>query len=1271
MGYFGEYNHIYFLLDGWTISGLCDRARRGEIVEFVESELVDLAAAPREKSTMVVGGITTPPYMMMPDKFGRTLRYERVEDAETGTFAARLHVDLPEQALYRIGWQSPRHDDDTFEPAPGVVLSVSTTLPWTYDGTTFQAVTSDQPGTVSFLVEIHQSVPQVRDTVIIARAGHERAAIMARADHGTGFVPSFVVGDRTEMPDLLAELTVKHLVSVGFEDDEPGVGDADRLTLVAPDREEAFGPALALAVASGARLRFADVDQLSLSDGSAEWALPDVLGTPLEIFGSATDELVVCESSSAELLISQAVGYASLWGCRIAFLPPVGDVGPFTDAAALAHRANEAVPEPLRMPDATTLTVFTQELPLHLTPTQDGAKWMDRYAVAHLPGQTASTLVPRLLGHAGQPVPPVALGVVFDALGAVATEGAAYEELLAGGLSAPLVLSAERALHRVLHELVHAVDTDLLLIIAHGRDDYLDDGVNERIHDTTIRNWRMRGRPVVINNSCGSWTSTGSAFVAAGARAVVGTLWPVANDLAIRVGERVAGHLHGQELVAAVKDAVSGDPDAAAYLYVGLPHTRVSSRATVDENETITVLTRMLLTLFECMHNLVGANKIDEAEALHQVTVPALRERFLALVKPTQQFQLHLPPPMAQASVADIDSVLAGQSINLLLAIRRVAPYERGRAIAHQLADLADLAFQDLISSDERSGIPTASFDLAHALRYYMFAAACALPVGVVLAEVNEPALAAKARRWLRVAASLIARPDDLDADRDVPDDVLIAQVKTGLKVPARAAGGSGDLHEIDLLQDSGVSRSRVLRQFAELHERLGSQESAARLRGAVEDSSDPTGAYAECVAAAHRLRDAARNSEPVPDGLARRALRLTNSIEPLVSRADHRSDILGALAAYNASRGDHHRAREASAEIARTMTDLGVRPTNPINELAVWYYEHGDFDRSLSCARNNAEVLFKARHFEAAARNCSFAAGVALKAYQQRPENKRLRTFFEYSGRLGRILKAQPAVRAVLSEPNTDIWDNTTSIWQQLAARGDWRLALRGYTAQKAWPQGETRPDYELLANAAHPRNTAAIKQLAADGSLTRAGRVTIDGDFSVDTQVTTYREDVSGEWTAPATVYCLSPSLGDDQSEAVVVAGVAVYELADDRDVRISQERASLRDPAKNEGGFYVETWGSRTLRYDVSVELEPGLIPLMVVYTPKSTASPRTRIQFDTSGCVIELTETGEPWLGEISMFVGKAPELYQRTFTQLPYTMGLDFGTYNRLTGPFGG
>ncbi|MGH3912855.1 MAG: hypothetical protein ACRDTC_05520 [Pseudonocardiaceae bacterium] len=211
---------------------------------------------------------------------------------------------------------------------------------------------------------------------------------------------------------------------------------------------------------------------------------------------------------------------------------------------------------------------------------------------------------------------------------------------------------------------------------------------------------------------------------------------------------------------------------------------------------------------------------------------------------------------------------------------------------------------------------------------------------------------------------------------------------------------------------------------------------------------------------------------------------------------------------------------------------------------------------------------------------------------------------------------------------------------------------------------------DYELLSNAAHTRNVAAIKRLAADGSLGRIGRVTIDGDFQVHTDVTTYREDLGEEETVPEVVYGLMPLRGGEESTAVFVAGAAVYELTNNDDVTISRHGVSLHDAVDDKGGFYVETWGSATIRYGVSIELEPGLIPLLVTYTSKSTADPRTEIRFNPWGCLIELDPVeGRPWLGEISMFVGKAPELYERTLLGLPYTMGLDLAVYNRLTSPF--
>lgn len=1291
MHYFGEYNHIYFLMTGWTITGLCDRARRAETVEFVEAELIDLAEVPREVANLVIAS-PGEPYMIMPHGFGRTLRYKRVEHSQDGTLAAWLHVDLPEQALYRVSWRSLRHDGDTFELAPGVALTVSTALPWTYDGTTFQAITGAQPGEVAFLVEIHQQTPLVRDIVMVARAGHEREAIMVRAGCGTGFVPCFVVtdeqwADRAAMAELLTGLTVNVLIAVGLaaapctaelaatfvRDDGARPGKPGCVTLLAPDREDAYGPALALAVASKAQLVFADVDRLRLSDGTGDWALAEVLGTPLDLFDGPTDELVVCESSASQLLVCQAVGYAALWGSRIAFMPPVaGDntFTTFTDAADLTRRACAAVPERLRSPDAETLTVFTRTLPLHLTPLRDGSqRWMDRYAVVHLPGQTASTLVPRLLGRADEPVPPVALGVVFDALGVLtATERPRYEEQLAGGLSAPLMLSAEQARRAVLQELVHKIDIDLLLIIAHGRDDHIDDGVNDQIPDSLIRTWRMRGQPVVINNSCGSWTSTGAAFLAAGARAVIGTLWPVANDLAVQVGTRIADQLHHQELASALKDAVTGNPDAAAYLFVGLPRIRVFSRPAVDETEIVTVLTGVLATLFECMHKLVEENKIDAAEALYRAALPALRERFRKLVTPGE-VQLHLAPPLSDASVLDIDYVLATQSFRLLNVIRLMRPLDKRRGIAYELNSILDFAYRELASWDERNGTTESNNGMLHAIRYHLFTAGCVLPVVGVLAEVGEPTYTEKARWWLRTAALLVSRPEDVESGGDVPDDVLIRRIKGGLTISAQRVDVSGGPVEVDLL--AGVlDRSVLIRQFAEAHDKLGDRESAARFRHAVEDPGPRTDVHGECAAAEQRLRVAARDGGVVPKHLVRQALSLTDSIEPLVSRVDHRCDILGALAAYYASRGDHHRARAVSDEIARHLDDPGARPSIQFNELAAWYYEHGDFDRALSCGIDNAEALAKAHHFDMSARTCTFVAQVSLRAYHRRPVHKHLRTFFEYSRRLGRIFKGHPAVYEVLSKPTADVWENTESIWRQLADQRRWRLALLGYAAQKAWPRGQVLPDYELLSHALHGRNVAAIKQLAIDGSLGRIGRVTIDGDFRVHTDVTTYREDLSEDGAVPRVVYGLLPLRGGEESDAVFVAGAAVYELTNDDEVTISQRGISLRDAVDDEGGFYIETWGSAKIRYDVSIELEPGLIPLVVTYTGKSTVNPQIQIRFSPLGCLIGLDQVGDrPWLGEVSMFVGRAPELYERTFLKFPYTMGLDLAVYNKLTSPF--
>jgi hypothetical protein len=375
----GEYNGIYFLEGAGGIVGVCDRAHRKDVVGFAEDGLVDLANPPRPVSKIIIGGVmprgdgAAPHHMYMPDGFGGKLYYEPLERDEPGMLAVRLTIGLSDRALYRVRWETLSRDDDTFTLYNGISVTVSTSLPWAYQDSVLQVQTGDQSSEIVFVVESRTPPSRVRDIVIVACEGHEREAIMVRSRCGIGFVPCFVVAARQWSDHMAGAGEV--LVGPGAPDFDPLPADAP--TLTAPDTEAAYGPALALAVANGARLVLTGQDSIIRLTGEVpqEWDLSEVRNSPLSIFGSGR-EMVVGESTPADILVCQAVGYASTQQCRIAFIPPVsGDIG--TGTAALASACAEAVPPELRELDADVLAVFTRTLPL--TPLPDGRSWMDRH----------------------------------------------------------------------------------------------------------------------------------------------------------------------------------------------------------------------------------------------------------------------------------------------------------------------------------------------------------------------------------------------------------------------------------------------------------------------------------------------------------------------------------------------------------------------------------------------------------------------------------------------------------------------------------------------------------------------------------------------------------------------------------------------------------------------------------------------------------------------------------------------------------------------------
>ncbi|WP_143659207.1 hypothetical protein [Streptomyces sp. SA15] len=1295
----GEYNGIYFLEGTGGIVGVCDRAHRKDAVGFAEDGLIDLASPPRPTSKVIFGGAmpredgAAPHHMYMPDGFGRRLYYEPLERDDPGVLAVRLTIGLPERALYRVRWETVSRDDDTFMLDNGISVTVSTSLPWAYQDSVLQTQTGDQPGEIVFVVESREPPSRVRDIVIVACEGHEREAIMVRSRCGPGFVPCFVIpaqqwSDRVATP-------VEVLVGPGAPDFDPLPADAP--TLTAPDTEAAYGPALALAVAHGARLVLTGQDSVIRLTGevSREWELSEVLNSPLTVFGTGR-EVVVGESTPVDLLVCQAVGYASLQRCQIAFIPPVsGDTG--TSMVALARECAGAVPPELRELHAEVLTVFTRRLPLHLTPLPDGRRWMDQHMIAHLPGQIASVLLSRPL----EPAPRLLFGVVFDALHAfTATEGHVYQDKLADGLSYPLLLSRKDARREVLQEVLHRVDVDLLMIIAHGEDDHFEDARNDQIPDSLIRTWQLRGGPVVFNNSCSSWTSTGEAFLAAGARAVIGTLWPVTNDVAARTGSSVGERSHDENVLSLLHHAMRtvADPEAAAYVYVGLPDTRFLARASIDEEETLAVLNEAMDMLYRCLNELAEEGKLDVAMALHNALVPALRERFGALVRPGE-LPLHLPPPKAQASVLDIDYVLANASLRFLQHVLPMVAPQRTPAVLDRIRHFMRTAHHELTTWDERHRVHMGRDEANRSeasgiLLAALFTGERALPAAALFADLGDTD---EARYWMDVAIQLIGPPGD---------DTVIQRIRDGIREEYVAAwspdGNTGRRSTIDWLAQA-VDKSVLAYRFGEARDKLGDTSQAIAFYEAAIDLTEAGSAvetqararlrmlrttedgilsehvtaftkacrsdnlHASSTAAADMLRYAADNRRPLSDGMVRQALEIDSQPERSHHWVSHRLSVLGAAMTYFASQKDSAGIGAVIDEVFGYVGAYESTAVVPLNELAAWYYQNGDYAAAIDIGLDLGTRLRDARCFDSAARMLCFTARVILRAYQARPELGLLGQFFEVSEMIGRILSEHVDVRATIGDRMSDVFAETQSIWRQIADKQDRRLALRGYSAYTRWPAARKTPEWELLSKAHHPRNVEAIQGLAASGSLTREAHVRITTDFTVTMTTTTHRQDHTG----PDTVYGLCPLYSGATElrgpSATFVAGTAVFPLRPQESVTVKQ----IGVPALNiVNGWatYHERWGSRTVSHRLRIDLAPGLIPAGLRCQRRGGEPAEATIRFDEAGCHIDVRGAfpEEPWLADITMSFNNSPELGRAISTpSLPFTQETPIELYTLL------
>ena len=233
------------------------------------------------------------------DGIGRGIRYEVLETSNDVT-GVLLTISLPTHVRYRIRWNAVSRDGTSFVLPGAMVLTIFTDLTWRYEDSTLTVETGPLEGEVRFLVESRPPPIRLQDTVILAAVGSERTAVLARAACGRGFVPCLTfVREKSDLDGIdafLAGTPHRRVLSVGLPlargltgGDVEVVNIPDTVessaevlqllrqnrrprTIVVPVSEEAYGPALFLALELEADLRLEKAGEDWIPHGGRCWS---------------------------------------------------------------------------------------------------------------------------------------------------------------------------------------------------------------------------------------------------------------------------------------------------------------------------------------------------------------------------------------------------------------------------------------------------------------------------------------------------------------------------------------------------------------------------------------------------------------------------------------------------------------------------------------------------------------------------------------------------------------------------------------------------------------------------------------------------------------------------------------------------------------------------------------------------------------------------------------------------------------------------------------
>jgi tetratricopeptide (TPR) repeat protein len=570
----------------------------------------------------------------------RDLHYHELDTP--GAAAITLDFVLEEPFRWEVSCAGLRVVGNGFELPSSLHGWISAAQPVRHDG---DRLWIDLPaGTHSVLLIVlsrHTGV-ELHDTALIVRP--EDAVVAAVAQLSVrGLIPILPAVSEKDMREagaVLADLGVGRAVVVDALADQAGalnLGDDGVVVITTSDGTD-WPRDVAAALDP-------DSDTLAVDLG------PDPARTLYERLADPEPDagLVVCDSTLPCVRVI-AAAYAALAGYALTLLdveeepvaPPDWSASHHEPLqirieryrVALAEQARRLIAPRLPPAVPSVAVVFTRGYAYSLLRGAHGP-WAGEVELGVLPDGQAPALLLRALGHGAVSAPRFGVSLIVDALAGPGHEAeyATVHSSASATVVRPVGLNGPDATAAAVRGAIAGLPVDLITLICHGERDFVELADGPLTADE-VATWRLPNAPVLVNNSCGSWHTTGAAFVTAGARAYVGTLWPVETRAAAQVSAALVRALTSTAEVrvgGALRDALNGSADVEydvrfAYVLVGLPTVPARLAPVLDSRQRSEIAEHGLRTVYIGAGRLARSGEPTSALFLRTHVITALLE---------------------------------------------------------------------------------------------------------------------------------------------------------------------------------------------------------------------------------------------------------------------------------------------------------------------------------------------------------------------------------------------------------------------------------------------------------------------------------------------------------------------------------------------------------------------------------------------------------------------------------------------------------------------